>query len=76
ISNLVNALAPANKVIQDKMIELCTNCDPEYGQRVADGIKKAVEMRQQHGSTRPGSVERKEEAVKQAEEISTEAKPY
>jgi catalase len=76
ISNLVNALAPANKVIQDKMIELCTNCDPEYGQRVADGIKKAVEMRNQNGQAKPGSVERKEEAVKQAEEISTEAKPY
>jgi catalase len=37
ISNLVNALAPANKIIQDKMIELCTKCNSEYGQRVADG---------------------------------------
>ncbi|HSU49747.1 MAG TPA: catalase [Segetibacter sp.] len=76
ISNLVNALAPANKIIQDKMIELCTNCDADYGQRVADGIKKAKEMMNENGKAAAGTSAQKEEAVKQAEEISTEAKPY
>ncbi len=77
ISNLVNALAPANKIIQDKMIELCTKCDSEYGQRVADGIKQAKEMMmKENGNAMAGSVSQKEEAVQQAEEMATEAKPY
>ncbi len=76
ISNLVNALAPANKIIQDKMIELCTQCDLEYGQRVADGIRKAKEMMQQNGNAKAGSVAQKEEAVQQAEQVAHEAKPY
>jgi len=84
ISNLANALAPANKIIQDKMIDLCTKCDPEYGQRVADGIKKAKEMMMQekemmmkeNGKAAAGTNAQKEEAVKQAEEMATEAKPY
>jgi catalase len=76
ISNLVNALAPANIIIQDKMIDLCTKCDAEYGQRVAEGIKKATEMMKQNGNPQAGSKEQKEEAVKEAEEIAAEAKPY
>ncbi|WP_371860434.1 catalase [Segetibacter aerophilus] len=84
ISNLSNALAPAAKVIQDKMIELCTKCDPEYGQRVADGIKKVSEMLKKekemskngNGQPAPGSDAQKHEAVKQAENMATEAKPY
>nr|MBA2760607.1 catalase [Segetibacter sp.] len=77
ISNLVNALAPANKIIQDKMIELCTKCDSEYGQRVADGIMQAKEMMmKENGNAMAGSVSQKEEAVQQAEEMATEAKPY
>ncbi|MDQ6814480.1 MAG: hypothetical protein M3040_12130 [Bacteroidota bacterium] len=83
ISNLSNALAPAAKVIQDKMIELCTKCDPEYGQRVTEGIRKVSEMMKKgkemmngNGNAAPGSNAQKEEAVKQAEEMATEAKPY
>jgi catalase len=76
ISNLVNALAPSNKIIQDKMIELCTKCDPEYGQRLADGIKEAMKMMKQGASAPAGSEAGKEEAVIQAEEMSQEAKPY
>ena len=38
ILNLVNTLATANKEIQDKMVELFRQCDPDYGQRVADGL--------------------------------------
>jgi catalase len=77
ISNLVNALTPAAKVIQDKMIDMFTKCDPDYGQRVADGIKKAKElMMKENGKAAAGSDGQKEEGVKQAEEVSREAKPY
>ena len=76
ISNLVNALAPANKIIQDKMIELFTKCDPDYGQQVADGIMSAEKMMNENGKPATGSKAQKEEAVKQAEEMATEAKPY
>lgn len=74
ISNLVGALAPAAKVIQDKMIEMFTKCDPEYGQRVADGLKNAKGMMTDKSQTKGEA--RKEEAVQQAEEMSAEAKAY
>jgi len=72
ITNLVNTLKPAAKHIQEKMIELFTQCDPEYGQRVADGLRSASEgiSKGPIGSTKS------EEAVKEAEEKSHAAKPY
>jgi len=73
ILNLVNTLAPAKKHIQDKMIELFTQCDAEYGRRVAEGLEKAALMKstkESMGSTKSA------EAVREAEELSTEAKPY
>ena len=76
ISNLVGALASANKIIQDKMIELFTKCDPDYGQRVADGIKKASEMMKENGKANMGAAARNEEAVQLAEEMSADARPY
>ncbi len=51
ISNLVSALAPAKKHIQDKMVELFTQCDAEYGQRVADGLNEAAASMNGHGKT-------------------------
>lgn len=73
INNLVNTLAPVQQHIQDKMIELFTQCDAEYGQRVADGLKNAKDMM----TNKPAMGEpQKKEAVKQAEEMATEAKPY
>jgi catalase len=42
INNLVRALKPADKRIQDKMVELFTQCDPDYGRRVAKGLKPAA----------------------------------
>ena len=77
ISNLVGALAPANKIIQDKMIDLFTKCDPDYGQRVADGINKAKGMMlNENGKPAAGTKAQKEEAVQQAERLSTEAHAY
>ena len=65
ILNLVNTLAPAQKGIQDRMVELFTKCDADYGRRVAEGLQKGS-----IGSTTSG------DAVKQAEETAHEAKPY
>lgn len=75
ISNLVSALAPAKKHIQDKMVEMFTQCDAEYGQRVADGLKKASAMN--NGNNGNGATQSTaEEAVIQAKQESLEAKPY
>ncbi len=43
VLNLSNALAQCNKDIQGRMIDLLKQCDEEYGQRVADGIKTETE---------------------------------
>ncbi len=72
ISNLVSALAPAQKHIQDKMVELFTRCDPEYGQRVADGLREAA----QHQSAITNNDIKDENAVGKAEELAQEARPY
>ncbi len=72
ITNLVNTLASANKIIQDKMVDLFTQCDTDYGRRVADGLKNSSQNIEKGpiGSTKSG------EAVDQAENESTEAKSY
>src|SRR5687768_4288169 len=70
ITNLVNTIKPAEKHVQDKMVEMFTQCDPEYGRRVAEGLKAAA--------SEPGPIGTKEShtAVQQAEQVSREAKPY
>ena len=73
IFNLVNTLKPAAKHIQDKMIELFTLCDPEYGQRVAEGLRQADGNNISKG---PIGSTRAEEGVKEAEKQSHQAKPY
>ncbi|SHF02726.1 catalase [Cnuella takakiae] len=72
IKNLVNTLAPAAKPIQDKMIELFTQCDADYGRRVAEGLRK-MGSNGQHGPI--GSSE-SGDAVRAAEDQSKESKPY
>ncbi|MCA8832554.1 catalase [Hymenobacter pini] len=42
ISNLVGALTGAEKVVQDKMIALFTQCDEDYGRRVREGLQQAA----------------------------------
>jgi len=73
INNLVGALKPADKRIQDKMVELFTQCDPDYGRRVAEGLKSGSNG--QHNGQPIGSVNAND-AVKQAEEMAHDAKPY
>ena len=66
ISNLVDNLADAAAHIQDKMVELFTQCDAEYGRRVAEGLRAHAQSRE----------EKKAAAVTQAEDRSREAQPY
>lgn len=73
IKNLGNTLAPARKEIQDKMVEMLTQCDADYGKRVAESIRKAAAMMPDKGPI--GSTE-SHKAVKKAEEVSREGKPY
>jgi catalase len=73
VNNMIGALADAAKVVQDKMIELCTNCDADWGQRLANGLKAA----NAHADGGNQYNERQAaEAVGQAEEIAHDAKPY
>ena len=58
------------------MIEMFTKCDPDYGQRVADGIRKAQEAMKQNSNGSTGHAARNEEGVEKAEQTSTEARPY
>ena len=74
INNLVNTLANADKVIQDKMIENFTKADADYGRRVADGLKNAKKNIGDVGA--PAGATKTEEGVQQAEQVSREAKPY
>jgi catalase len=71
ITNLVNTLQPAAKHIQDKMIALFTQCDEDYGRRVAEGLRG-----KNNGQSGTVGNRQEEEAVAQAEQVSQEAKPY
>jgi catalase len=73
INNMVGALADAAQVIQDKMIELCTKCDEDWGRRVAEGIQQAKAGAQ--GATQVNEA-KSAQAVEQAEERAHEAQPY
>jgi catalase len=72
ITNLVNTLAPVEKHIQEKMVELFTQCDAEYGRRVKEGLERAAK----NISAGPIGNTKSSEAVEQAEAVSKEAKPY
>ncbi|SOD79664.1 catalase [Spirosoma fluviale] len=75
INNLVDALSGAQKNVQDKMIELFSQCDEDYGRRVKDGLQKMANGtgEQPHGQA---NIQAGQEAVQQAEELAHEAKPY
>ena len=72
IFNLVNTLAPVQKDIQEKMIRLFTACDPDYGKRVAEGLRQHA-----HGGSKgPIGSTGSDEAVKQAEKEAHSARQY
>ncbi|OLO39212.1 catalase [Alkalihalophilus pseudofirmus] len=66
IANLTGALATCRKEIQDRMVDMLTQCDEDYGKRIAEGLKKAGEQKDTKG----------EEAVKQAEQMGHPSDPY
>ncbi|WP_229368086.1 catalase [Telluribacter humicola] len=72
IKNLVNTLGPAQKHIQDKMLELFTQCDEDYGHRVGEGLKN-FKMDDSGG---PIGTNKSSEGVRDAEEKSHQSKPY
>jgi catalase len=74
INNLVNTLANAAKIIQDKMIENFTKADADYGRRVAEGLQKMANKKGEIGA--PSGATKTEEGVQQAQDVSREAKPY
>lgn len=67
INNLVENISAAQPHIQERMVELFTQCDPDYGRRVAEGLA---------ARRVPSRAEKEEGAVQQAEERSKEAQPY
>ncbi|ADV66323.1 catalase [Deinococcus maricopensis] len=66
IANLVSGLGDAEPHIQERMVYLLSQCDADYGRRVAEGLKLDVD-----------TIKAKQEAaVQQAETQGHEAQPY
>lgn len=77
IENLVNALHVCRKEIQDKMIEMLTKCDPDYGRRVREGLEQAGSKDSgKLGTGGPIGTENAGAAVKEAERKGHQADPY
>jgi catalase len=86
ILNLVNTLKPAHEIIQKRMVWLFSQCDTDYGRRVAEGLGIEVP------TSDPGQVSNgnmngvphpdplgatgTSEAARSAEEMGHPAKPY
>jgi len=70
ISNLVGAISQTDQATQDKMVEMFTKCDQDYGRRVSDGLKMVAKDRKSNG------MDKESDAVRKAEEESNSAKPY
>ncbi len=73
INNLVSTLAPTQQHIQDKMVELFTQCDANYGKRVSEGLMQFKAMKNSGNSN---VTSHNDEAVQEAMEESMEAKAY
>ncbi|MBF0695587.1 MAG: catalase [Flavobacterium sp.] len=67
ISNLVGGISQCTQEIQDRMVEMFYKCDQDYGKRVEDGLKQAAEMMKKTEA---------DKGVDQAENDSTDARPY
>ncbi|MES2731118.1 MAG: catalase, partial [Bacteroidota bacterium] len=73
ILNLVNTLKPAQKHIQEKMVQLFYQCDADYGRRVEEGLKQT---NGQDISSGPIGSTSSQQAVEEAIDNSHPAKPY
>lgn len=75
ISNLAAGIIQANDEIQNRMIDLFTQCDEDYGRRVAEALQEKKEMMKSMKDEQMGT-ETEKEAVSKAEDDSHDAKPY
>ncbi|RXZ01340.1 catalase [Fictibacillus sp. S7] len=74
ITNLVNTLAPCDERIKSKMIDMCHQCDEDYGKRLEEGLRMASDG---NSSTQePIGAEGAADAVKEAEEKGHSEDPY
>lgn len=74
INNLVNGLSSCEKVIQEKMIELCTKANEDYGYRVSEGLKNHPnQKKKEHG---PAGATGTSEAVKEADQKGHQTDSY
>ncbi|ALW84877.1 catalase [Hymenobacter sedentarius] len=73
INNMTGALADAAQVIQDKMIDLCSQCDADWGRRLAEGLQNA---RNGNAGATQANESKASAAVHEAEAIAHDAKPY
>lgn len=74
IANLVSALGPADKRIQEKMIALAEEADQEYGRRLREGLANAPKDETEH--SKPISSKEGNDAPEEAVEKSHDAEPY
>lgn len=74
ISNLVGGISACEQHIQDKMVELFTQCDEDYGRRVAEGLRMKAEMISKEKAS--FVEENASEGIDKANTDSTEARPY
>lgn len=76
IANLVNGLVTCRKAIQDKMIDMLTKCDADYGARVAEGLRQSGGSGQGGRIGQPIGAAQAGEAARQAEREAHTADPY
>jgi catalase len=81
INNLTDALSAATPEIQDRMVALFTKCDGEYGRRLRESLQNVAQNPSAASSRYMGGRSRHAngkdaQAVRQAEEMARDAKPY
>lgn len=77
ILNLVNTLRPARRHIQERMVWHFTQCDPDYGRRVAEGLGLGAGAGGDgRGSAIGSDPASADAAARGAEEQGHPAKPY
>ncbi len=74
INNLVDALSGAIPEVQNRMIDLFSQCDQDYGRRVREGLEQFANNNGKANGQ--ANVQAGHEAVEMAEEMAHEAQPY
>ncbi|MED4582418.1 catalase [Brevibacillus choshinensis] len=76
IANLTDAMLSCDPRIQEKMIHFFTKCDPEYGNRIKQGVQAGKSNRNGKGMGGPMGATNPGEAVRKAESEGHSAEPY